>query len=192
MSATTDRVVRLIAPLLEQLDLDLYDLDNNGGTLRILLDRKGGADMDAITEATREISACLDREEPIAGSYTLEVSSPGVERPLRTAEHFAAAVGQPVKVKLRPGISGDRRAEGVVAAVDGDSVTIQTDSGERILLVDDISKAHTVFEWDSGKKSGSKSKSGKSKKSKTNKKTQKSMKPSPTAEDTTESNEVSP
>lgn len=192
MSATTDRVVRSIAPLLEQLDLELYDLDNNGGTLRILLDREGGVDLDTITEATREISACLDREEPIAGSYTLEVSSPGVERPLRTAEHFSAAIGEPVKLKVRPGIAGDRRAEGIVTAVHGDSVTIQNESGERVLLLEDISKAHTVFVWDTGKKSGSKPKSGESKESKKNTKFQKSMKPSPMAEDTTESNEVSP
>lgn len=148
MSATTDRVGSLVAPVLERLGLTLYDVDRQGSTLRILVDGPGGVDLDSLTEATRHVSAALDEAEPVAGSYTLEVSSPGLERPLRSAEHFHAAVGERVKVKLFPGAEGDRRLEGVLVGADGNSLTVSTDAGERTVALDQVSGAHTVFEWD--------------------------------------------
>src|SRR3546814_5125530 len=112
--AAADRVHEIIAPLVEAAGLDLYDLELAGGVLRVLVDREGGADIDAISKLTRATSRALDEHDPIAGSYTLEVSTPGLERPLRTPQHYAGAVGTTVKVKTRPGTEGDRRAEGTV------------------------------------------------------------------------------
>lgn len=150
MSATTRRVADLVAPVAERLGLSVYDVEQAGGTLRVLLDREGGVDVDTLADATREISRLLDETEPVAGSYTLEVSSPGLERPLRTASHFAAAVGREVKVKLMPGTEGSRRADGLLVGVDGTSFTVATDEGERTLDVAEVSRAHTVFHWESG------------------------------------------
>ncbi len=149
MTATTDRVSNIVAPVLEQMGLTLYDVDQPGSTLRVMVDAEDGVDIDALTEATREISRLLDEEEPVAGSYTLEVSSPGLERPLRTPEHFSGAVGELVKVKVFPGGDGDRRCEGILTAAEGDEFTVQTDHGPRVISLDEVSKAHTVFEWTS-------------------------------------------
>lgn len=148
MSVTTERVAQLVAPVAERLGLQLYDVDHPGGTLRVMLDRPGGIDVGTLAEATREISRLLDEDNPIAGSYTLEVSSPGLERTLRTPAHFGAAVGERVKVKLRPDAEGDRRVEGVLVGADDRTATIATDDGTRVLPIEDVSRAHTVFVWD--------------------------------------------
>lgn len=148
MSVTTDRVAQLVAPVVERLGLHLYDIDQPGGTLRVMLEREGGVDVDTLAAASREISRALDEADPIAGSYTLEVSSPGLERPLRTAAHFAGAVGEQVRVKLRPEVGGDRRADGTLIASDATTATVDTEAGSRVVRIDDVSKAHTVFVWD--------------------------------------------
>ena len=92
-----------------------------------------------------------------AGTYTLEVSSPGLERPLRTPGHFAAAVGERVKIKLLPGVEGDRRADGVLVSADDRTATVATDDGNRVLQLADVSKANTVFVWESTPKGSRKS-----------------------------------
>ena len=148
MSTTADRVRDLIVPLVEAADLEVYDLDLNGGVLQVLVDREGGADIDAIARLSRSISHALDEDDPIDGHYTLEVSTPGLERPLRTPDHFARATGMTVKVKTKPGTEGDRRLEGTIAAADDDTVTVQgSDGTPRTLHYDEIERARTTFEW---------------------------------------------
>jgi ribosome maturation factor RimP len=157
LSVTTERVAELVAPVAERLGLQVYDVDQPGGSLRVMLDRPGGVDVGTLAEATREISRLLDEANPIAGSYTLEVSSPGLERPLRTPSHFAAAVGERVKIKLVPGVEGDRRADGLLVAADDRTATVATDDGNRVLQLADVSKANTVFVWESTPKGSRKS-----------------------------------
>lgn len=146
--STVDRVRDLIVPILEAAGLDLYDLDMPGGTLQVLVDKAGGVGVDELATVSRQISRALDEHDPIAGTYTLEVSTPGLERPLRTPEHFARAVGSSVKVKTRPGVEGDRRLAGTVSATAADTVTFAVDDGtSRTLRYDDIERARTTFEW---------------------------------------------
>jgi len=153
VTTTEDRVRELIAPLVADADLDLYDLDLAGGVLSVLVDAPGGADIDAISRLARAISRTLDEEDPIQGSYALEVGSPGLERPLRSPAHYAGAVGTTVKVKTRPGTEGDRRVDGTVTAADDRAVTIRTAEGdERTIAYDDIERARTTFEWGSAAK----------------------------------------
>lgn len=147
MSATTERVGALVAPVLERMSLRLYDVDAPGPTLRVMVDRDGGVDIDTLAEATREISRLLDDSEPVAGSYTLEVSSPGLERPLRTPQHFEGAVGEQVRIKLLAGTQGDRRCEGTLVSVAVDAITVETPEGPRVIDLADVSKARTVFDW---------------------------------------------
>jgi ribosome maturation factor RimP len=143
-----DRVREIVAPLVADADLDLYDLDLAGGVLQVLVDKPGGADIDAISTLARAISRALDEQDPIDGSYALEVGSPGLERPLRTRAHYAGAVGATVKVKTRPGTPGDRRIEGVITGADDATVTVQpADGAERTLRFEDIERARTTFEW---------------------------------------------
>ena len=145
---TTQRVEPLVTTVLDDAGLELYDLELAGGVLRVLVDRDGGADLEAIAGVTRALSRALDEHDPIQGRYTLEVSTPGLERPLRTAGHFRKAIGAQVKAKTRPGVEGDRRVDGTVTAAEDDVVTITGDDGtSRTLRYDDIERARTVFVW---------------------------------------------
>jgi ribosome maturation factor RimP len=149
MVTMLDTVGQLVAPLLERRDICLYDVEQAGSTLRVLVDRPGGVDLDLLAEVTRELSSALDDVEPVPGRYTLEVSSPGLERPLRRPDHFSAAVGAKVRIKTRSEVEGDRRIEGVLVSADDDGVTVETEGGLRRLGHDEISSARTVFDWGS-------------------------------------------
>jgi ribosome maturation factor RimP len=156
-------VRELVEPLLTERELDLYGVEMAGPVLRVVVDRPGPLDLDVLGEATRAVSRALDEADPIAGHYTLEVTSPGLERTLRTPAHFARAVGEQVKVKLRADVAEDeRRVAGVVEAADDDAVTIRTgtEGGEpvtRRLAYGDIDRARTVFEWGPAPKPGGRS-----------------------------------
>jgi ribosome maturation factor RimP len=153
-----DRVRDVVLPLLTERDLDLYDIEVAGPVLKVVVDRPAGLDLDVLADATRAVSRALDDVDPIAGAYTLEVSSPGLERRLRTPRHFARAVGESVKIKLTAAAGnardGERRLEGEIAAADDDGVTLRTGSGDERLAYDDIDRARTVFEWGPAPKPG--------------------------------------
>ena len=151
-SPVLDRVRLLIAPIISDLQLDLYDIEQRGGTLRVTIDTKpgspAGVDLEQLALATRLISRELDHTDPIPGRYTLEVSSPGVERALRTPAHFARALGADVTVRLAaPNADGQRRFEGRLVAADDTTATVLTDTGERVVALADIERAKTVFAW---------------------------------------------
>jgi ribosome maturation factor RimP len=152
---TADRLRELIDPIVADLGVDLFDLEFGGSQLRVTIDRPGGVDMEAVAATTRAISRMLDEADPIAGKFTLEVSSPGLERVLRTPEHYAWAVGQKVAVKTVPTFDGDRRVTGTIRRADDRVVVIATTDGEHEFGYDDIEKARTVFEWGGQPKPGS-------------------------------------
>ena len=147
------RVRDLVLSLLADRDLDLYDIEMQSGVLRVVVDRDTGLNLDDLAGLSRALSRALDDDDPIAGRYTLEVTSPGVERVLRTPEHFRGAVGETVKVRTAPGVADERRVEGTLVAADRDGITVRTsaDEGgrpvERRLAHVDIERARTVFEW---------------------------------------------
>src|SRR4051812_37426038 len=157
-SSTADTVRSVVAPLLDERGVDLYDVELTGGTVRVLVDREGGVDLDALGELTTSISGALDAADPLPGRYLLEVSSPGLERPLRTPEHFRAAVGRTVSIKTRPGTEGERRVEGELLAADDDGCTVAAAEGERRVAYVDVDRARTVFEWGAAPRPGSPSK----------------------------------
>jgi len=157
--STVERVRAVVAPLIGAADLEIYDIELAGGVLQILVDRPGGADIDAISKVARAISRALDADAPIVGDYALEVSSPGLERPLRTAQHFTTAVGSTVRVKTRPGTQGERRVEGLITTADSTGVTVRDLEGaEHTIAYDDIERARTTFEWGSAGKTERKAK----------------------------------
>jgi ribosome maturation factor RimP len=155
-----EKVRAVVDPIVAAQDLELFDLEQVGGALRVTIDRPGGVDMAAIASTTRALSRALDEHDPIAGHYTLEVSSPGLERPLRTPAHFAWAVGKAVSIKTVPDHPAGRRLAGTVAAAQGDTVTIAlADPGAQgdtsvTLELGDIEKARTTFEWGPAPKPG--------------------------------------
>ena len=153
--ATTDRVHDLVAPLAEAAGADVYDVTFTGGKLVVALSRPGGIDLETLTDVSRRLNVLLDEQDVVPGSYTLEVTSPGLERTLRTAEHFAGAVGDEVTVRTKPDVEGERRVRGTVRRVVDDDVTIALEDGtERTLDLADIERARTVFTWGGAEKPG--------------------------------------
>ncbi len=165
-----DTVASLVAPLVSATGLDLYDVEYNGGILRVLVDGHDGVDIGRIQDLSRRISRMLDEHDPIPGRYTLEVSSPGLERKLRTTEHFRGAIGEQVKIKLFPGGDELRRREGRLVDVSDEHIILRDEAGDAVIALDSISGARTVFDWGPGvdneklparsKKTSSKKKSG--------------------------------
>jgi ribosome maturation factor RimP len=153
---TAARVRELVAPSVESAGAELYDVELAGGVLRITLDRPGGVDIGVIGSVTRAISRLLDEVDPIPGEYTLEVSSPGLERPLRTPDHFARAVGSTVTVKTRSGVAGDRRVKGALVAAHDHGFTVRVDGAteDRTIAYGDIERVRTVFDWGPAPKPG--------------------------------------
>jgi len=138
-----ERVHELVEPILARLGLELFDVEQKGAILRVSIDRDGGVDLEALSDATRAVSAALDDADPMPGRYTLEVSSPGLERTLRTPAHFRRYVGTTLSVKTKPEVEGERRVTGTLSSVDDEGVVV----GGRHLAFDDIERARTVFEW---------------------------------------------
>lgn len=155
--SVADRVRDLVLPLLDDRHLELYDVEMQGPVLRVVVDSSAedtdGLDLDVLADATRAVSRALDEADPIAGHYTLEVTSPGLERALRRPEHFERAVGETIKVRTVSGATDERRVSGELAAADPSGITVRIgvdDDGapiERHLAYDDIERARTVFEW---------------------------------------------
>jgi len=153
--ATTDRVRALVEPLAEQAGAHVYDVTFAGGKLVVALSRTGGIDLEALTDVSRQLNVLLDEQDVVTGSYTLEVTSPGLERVLRTAEHFAGAVGADVTIRTNADVEGERRVRGTILAVAGDEITVALeDGGERTLRVADVERARTVFTWGGAEKPG--------------------------------------
>jgi ribosome maturation factor RimP len=156
-----DMLVRTLAPAVAGLGLELYDVEVSGSgrarILRVLIDRDGGIDLDAVADATEAISPLLDApplDAVIAGPYALEVSSPGLERPLRTPAHYRRAVGDTVSIKIRAADDqGGRRVRGVVVAADDAGFDLTLDDGtSEHHGYGDVTQARTVFEWGSNPK----------------------------------------
>jgi ribosome maturation factor RimP len=152
--STVERVRAVVEPVVTAADLELYDVELAAPVLRVLVDRAGGVDLALLGEVTRSVSEALDADDPLPGRYTLEVSSPGLERKLRTPAHFAAALGKRVKVRTVAGTEGDRRVEGELVAADDDGITVATGEGERRIAFDEVERARTVFEWGPAPKPG--------------------------------------
>ena len=162
-----------VSPVVAALGLDLYDIEVTGSgrarIVRVMIDRpaaEGGIDLDAIAAATEAVSPILDQppvDQILSGSYSLEVSSPGLERPLRTPAHFARAIGETISVKVSAADGADEAAKpvrarlrGVVLAAGDDSFTLLSDADadaddgagtERTISYAEVVQARTVFEW---------------------------------------------
>jgi ribosome maturation factor RimP len=154
-----DELSDLLASTVAPLGLELVDLERRATSLRVVVERAGGVDLEAIAAATRAVSAVLDAHDPFPEQrYTLEVSSPGVERPLRTPSHFERAVGEKVSVRTVAGGQGERRVTGLLASADADGFVLEAQDlpgGERRFSYDDIERARTVFEWGSQSRAAS-------------------------------------
>jgi ribosome maturation factor RimP len=138
-------------PVLSSLGLELVDVEVVGSgrarTLRLTVDRDGGIDLDTLAGANRPVIEALDAVEALSGPYTLELSSPGLERPLRRPADFRRFVGTTVSVKSHEPVSGARRHRGLLVEADDGGIALEVDGEPRRLPYEGIASARTVFEW---------------------------------------------
>jgi ribosome maturation factor RimP len=158
VSTAEERARSVIEPILADLHLDLYDFEYAGGVLKITIDKDGGVDLESLSLATRLISRDMDHHDPISSRYTLEVSSPGLERHLRTPSHFQRIVGWTVNVRTHSFVEGDRRVQGELIHADENGIVVRAalkknQFEERSLSYGDIERARTVFVWEKQSKS---------------------------------------
>jgi len=150
MAKSTNDLADALSPLLDARGLDLVDVELHGSELTVFVDRQGGVDLDTLGEATRAVSAALDEIDPLPGRYTLAVSSPGLERRLRTPAHFMRAVGEAVTVRVHGGTSEVRRVRGTLETADGAGFTLvgpDVPDGSLRIAYGEIERARTIFEW---------------------------------------------
>jgi ribosome maturation factor RimP len=151
--AATDRLEALLAPIVEDLGYEFVGLEYSSNPknrlLRVYIDKpETGVDVDDCADVSREVSAVMDVEEPIPGQYTLEVSSPGIERPLFTAEHFLRFVGETARVQMLVPVDGRRRFKGRILGVDEGVVRLDVDGEEFSLDVAGMEKARLAPDLD--------------------------------------------
>jgi ribosome maturation factor RimP len=157
---STERLWGLLEPYARAEGVELDDLDVRGGggprTVRVLVDADGGVDVDRIADLARGMSRLLDEADPFDGSYTLEVGSPGLERALRRPAHFRKSVGREVTIATSEPIDGTSRHRGVIEGAGEDTVTIREGGTLRVIPLEMVAKARTVFRWERSEKPGGK------------------------------------
>ena len=153
MDTTLTRVWQLAAPLAESEGMEIVDIElrhegsRGGRVLRLYLDNDGGTNLDDLGRVSRQLSELLDAEDTIDGAYTLEVSSPGINRPLKKPAHFARFVGKRIRVRTRDLIDGRRSFLGILGQVVEDSVII-TQEGKRYQIpFSMIEKSNYEHDW---------------------------------------------
>ena len=149
MSGKAEEIQALLAPTVASLGLELLGVEfvpsSNSALLRLYIDVEGRhVGIEDCEAASREVAALLDLEDPIASEYTLEVSSPGIDRPLFTIAQFARYIGEQAKLTLRLPQDGRRRLLGRIERVDGNNVVIAEDKAEYVVAQDNIEKARLV------------------------------------------------
>ena len=171
-SPVVDRVTSLVAPIVTDLGLDLYDIEYTGGIVRIVVDTQpggqAGVSLENIALITRLVSREFDHSDPIPGRYTLEVTSPGLERTLRLPRHFVREVGKTIAVRLSSALDGQRRIQGDLVSASEDTIVVRlTDNAltEVTIPLSIVERAKTVFQWGPTPKPGATGAATKSKKS---------------------------
>jgi ribosome maturation factor RimP len=149
----------MVLPVVTAAGLEVWDVEAGAGLVRILVDRPGGIDLDALGVVTEKISAALDEHDGgPGGRYVLEVSSPGVERILRTPEQFRRFVGSLVSVKTAEAVEGSRRLRGMLLEADEAGITVAPEDrpgdARQAIPYDQIQRAHTVLVWGPAPKPG--------------------------------------
>jgi len=130
----------------EGYELVLAQLSRQGrhGLLQVYIDKEGGVTADDCAKASRQIAAVLEVENPIAGDYRLEVSSPGLDRPLYKKEDYQRFIGREIKLRLRAPEENQRNFSGVLVSLDQDQITLETKLGQKILTLSSIEKANLI------------------------------------------------
>ena len=152
MSSKLEQLQALLAPVVEALGYQCWGIEfisqGRHSLLRVYIDNPDGILIDDCEKVSRQISGVRGVEDPISGEYTLEVSSPGMDRPLFTLAQFAAHAGEQVKIRLRSPYEGRRNFQGVLRGIEEQDVVVQVDEHEYLLPIDSIDKANIIPRFD--------------------------------------------
>ena len=149
MAKFEHKLTAMLRPAVEETGKELLGVEfisaGNHSVLRLFIAHENGIDVDDCAEVSRQVGAILDVEDPISSEYSLEVSSPGLDRPLFDKAHFEAVVDETVEVKISMPLNGRRKFKGKLIAVENDSLIVMVDNEEYELVISNIDKAHLVF-----------------------------------------------
>lgn len=151
MALTVPSIEQLLLPGADALGYELVAVEMSGGDtsiLRIYIDAPAGITVDDCAKASRQFSAILDVEDPISSRYTLEVSSPGMDRPLAKPEHFKGVVGEEVKIRMATLINGRRRFTGELVEANDDFAVVEVDGEQTELPYVEMDRARLVPDYD--------------------------------------------
>ena len=153
MDPTIARIWELVATLTQTEGIEIVDIElrhessRNGRVLRLYLDKEGGPTMNDLSRVSREVSDLLDTHDVVDGAYTLEVSSPGINRPLKRPEHFARFVGKKVRVRTREVVNGRRSFLGQLLEVSADKISLNQDGTRCEIPFALIEKSNYEHDW---------------------------------------------
>lgn len=157
MSEKANQIAHLLAPTVQALGLELLGAEYlpapGSATLRLYIDVQESeretrfVNIEDCESVSREVSAQLDVEDPITGNYTLEVSSPGVDRPLFSLDHYVRFTGESAKVVLKLPQDGRRRFQGRITRIEGENIVFALEDAELVVSFDNIDKARLVPDW---------------------------------------------
>ena len=149
MAKFEHKLTEMLRPAVEETGKELLGVEfisaGNHSVLRLFIDHENGIDVDDCAEVSRQVGAILDVEDPISSEYSLEVSSPGLDRPLFDKAHFEAVVDETVEVKISMPLNGRRKFKGKLVAVENDSLIVMVDNEEYELVISNIDKSHLVY-----------------------------------------------
>ena len=138
----------MLRPAVEQVGKELLGIEyisaGNHSVLRLFIDHENGIDVDDCAEVSRHVSAILDVEDPISTEYGLEVSSPGMDRPLFDKEHYEAVIGETITVKLSIPLNGRRKFKGPLVAIENDTLIVAVDGIDYEIVLSNVMKANLV------------------------------------------------
>jgi len=143
-----DKLTEMLRPAVEETGKELLGIEfvsaGKHSVLRVYIEHENGINVDDCAEVSRQVSAILDVEDPISTEYNLEVSSPGLDRPLFNKAHYEAIIGETVNVKLSIPLNGRRKFKGELAAIEGDDIIVMVDGEDYKLNINNIEKANLV------------------------------------------------
>jgi len=147
LSTLEQKLTELVTAPVEALGYELVGIEFVRGrvsTLRIYIDSENGINVDDCADVSRQVSAVMDVEDPITVAYNLEVSSPGLERPLFNAAHYQRFTGDEVSLVLRIAVRNRRKWQGIIKAVEGEMVTVTVEGNDEVFALSNIQKANLV------------------------------------------------
>ncbi|MGI9667020.1 MAG: ribosome maturation factor RimP [Acidimicrobiia bacterium] len=159
MASVAEKLWDRIDPYVSAEGVELDDVEVLGGgqIVRVTIDADDTLGVDVIADLSRGISRLIDEDDPFKGSYTLEVSSPGLERKLSRPRHYEKSIGRDVKVKTFAEIDGTKNHRGILKAADSDEFTLTIDGTDRPISYGDVASAKTIFVWEKGEKTATSS-----------------------------------